>query len=367
MQMITPPSSENADRLHIYINSSPVQACIIHDLLKTNLEARVLIQCRGMTTKFSEVDKEYSCHDESMINSRKIVFDLITNLKAVQSNIKYWTIYASHGDSLLARIVCAAGGRIYYIDDGLGTYAALADYLNNGKSFKKLLLHDKQFKIPLLDINLNYLGKRHWIEGLFRCLIFIIKINLPASILFAAFSRNLYKQYFRFEPKLKWQMKLLYNPFLRLKNIENTEVPLASITSKRDRALVLLPPYLQTEPTHFLSFLEAASKICATKNYKYVYIKIHPADTKTVFSMDFNDFFPDRLVRASINTPTEVSIWAYNHNFRQVIVFNTSSTFYARKIIKSDYFTWTDLYQTITGTKSATDIVYEALIEAGCP
>lgn len=366
MQMVPLPSGESAARLHIYINSSPVQASIIHELLTTDLQTTVLIQCRGMTTQFSGIDREYICHDESLINSRKIVYSIVSELLAYQNNMEYWTIYASHGDSLLARIVFAAGGIIHYVDDGLGTYAALADFFNDGDAFKTLLLQDNRFTKPLLDRRLNYLVKPHWIEGLiYTYLRLSLQISLPLTIIFAAISRNLFKQYFRFDSDSHWRMKLLHNPFILMNNIEKTNISLVSRTIERDRVLILLPPYFQTDPVHFTDFLKAASQICRLKKYKYIYIKLHPADSRTDFPMDISKFFQKKITQIDINSPTDISIWAYNHNFQQVIVFNTSSTFYAKKLIKSDYFIWTDLYEAVTGTKSATDIVYKALAQAG--
>ena len=362
MQRIHESYRKSVGGLSIYINNSPVQAFIINDIIKNNSKFNIIINSRGMETKFPNSDKEFRCKDESLINSRYIVKNLIIDLKNINKNFRDWTLYSSHGDSLLARIICAAGGKIHYIDDGLGTYAALADFVNKRKIFKKFLLEDKQFERPMLDRHLNYLHISHAIEKLINKILKIaVKFNLGVALFGAAVSKRLYKQYFRFDSEYKWKMNLLYKPFPFLENIEITNISLNEQSSVMSRVLILLPPYLQTDPKHFEFFLQAASRICRNRKYKYIYVKKHPADSFLNFPTKIQNYFSKKIKQIDIKNPVELSIWAYNNKFQEVVVFNTSSTFFAKKLINSEFFIWTDLYESVTGEMSHPDIVCEAL------
>ena len=345
------------------MSGSPVHAYVISRLLGEREIRSIIIQFRGMSSVFPGEHETYSCPDESLLSARIQVLRMVERFRAIEPDPRNWAIFTSHGDSLLARIVCAAGGRIHYVDDGLGTYASLIDRPHDGTLFQKLLLMDLTFKKPLLDRNLRYLSRRPLTERVLNSLIgFFVGVSPRVAVFIGAVSRRLYKQYFRFDESSDWTVELICDVFKRDRNVRHCPVTVSPPVANGGRkALVLLPPFEQTDATSYDRFMRAAAQICDEKRYDAVRIKPHPCDAARELQTDAFDALAATIDVVDFSLPMETSVWAYGEGFAEVICFNTSSTFYHSMLFSASDVVWTDLFEAITGERSASDVVSSAL------
>lgn len=339
--------------INIYSNGSPIHSRTIEYLLgQSTADENIVINYRGMRMTTIRKVTGFYCKNEEYLNERshvKSIFDYINTNNEGDVRIN---LYIAHSNYLICKVHSALRlGSYSYIEDGIGTYAALIDASKGTEYFASAMSTDvtRSIRKTLRELILSNLPDffRSW------ALIFAKRTWTSQRML----SMNLFAIALRKNDVFfDWIGAEYHNVYLAISKfpaLKSFQVPLV-ISPPKIRAdrryLVLIPPQKIIGVKYFDRFVDALLGLRNTKIDFQLDYKSHPSDTEGI---DYKSIIAkNRDLRGELLTfssNNETAIVAYEMGYKGLICYDSSATLYAMSFLPPSEFECIDLCEVITG------------------
>lgn len=352
-------------KINIYANGSPIQSKVVSYLIdNTAADEHIVINNRGMSFYSKCLITEFNCSEEEYLNGRKHIVDL---LNYIQLNYGYdiqINLYLPHTNCLLAKIHSFLRmGTYNYIEDGIGTYAAILDEVTGSNYFASALAVDVRGSArtfnPLKILRSQFIRFFYGIgielsRKLWR-FSRVISINL-----FAVLIRSK-DNYFNFHDSFYGNLYISIGNFPSLNSVlipTNLAHPQNIVSNKY---LVLIPPRALIGNDYFLKFAHEISDLVKKNPTFTLEYKAHPIDkNKEDYDILIGNGAPKGNV-VVVESVNETAIWAYETGYAGIICFDSSASLYANLFLSPFKFSCFDMCKNITGRDAFSDQIVRAI------
>jgi hypothetical protein len=343
-------TSRAMKRINIYANGSPIHSRVIEFLLTRHQdEQNIVINYRGMRFHTDQPVGQFYCAAEELLNERDHVKQFVDSLGDLSDARVH--LFVAHSNYLLCKLHAARRmGPISYIEDGIGTYAALVDdalgtdFFDSAMSVDVTRTRPKTWRESLLaglppGIGRLVLAVANCTWNRNRALaIDLFTIALRKHDVFFDFSSPAYRHIYLTIPKFPGRSCV--------------PVPLTIATPIRTssaKLLVLIPPKTIIGESCFAAFAEAMLRLAhARPSCRFDY-KSHPSDTAHA---DYHLLMRHDALQGdmiTVESNNETAIVAYELGYGGLVCFDSSATLYATAFLSERGFDCIDLCLEMTG------------------
>ena len=348
-------------KVNLLVNSSPITNIIIKKIVAENkLENLIIvsIRCDKGVLNINN-DLEFYSKDTDLVSGCSEISTIFHGIfEKFGKNIEL-EAYIGHGGWLLSELLYFLPfvNKINYIEEGLGTYIGVLDFLNKNKAISdyfrkttyskcekkscktKIIIAVSQF-IPLF----SGMSKFLWKFGFLDTSILLFKIHRIsiASSFFGEIDNRKTGVFYT-----TTQLSNLKRNCLVQLNIVHPIV-------KEKKILILLPPPAHINLKGCKKFFEKIEYIIALLKDVSFYYKSHPGDTEKKLSQSLNKYFGGKICQIDDKfVDNETAVWAHEMGYTGLICYQSAAFFYAIQIGRvNDQFLSLDLSQEVSNIES---------------
>jgi hypothetical protein len=352
-------------KINIYVNGSPIHSKVISYLID-NIAAdeSIVINNRGMRFHLKDRVTEFNCAEDEYLSDRKHINDFFNYIQSKYGHDIKINLFTPHTNYLLAKIHSHMRMGVYnYIEDGVGTYAAILDEITGSNYFASAMAVDVRGGAQTLN-------PLRITKGLLVSFFYDIGTELACQLwrfsrmlsidLFALFIRTK-ENYFNFQAPLYGNFYLSKGNFPSLRSVfipTNLEHPKNVLDYKY---LVLIPPRALIGNDFFLKFANEIS-VFLKKNPTFIFdYKLHPINkNKEDLDVLIKNGAPEGDV-IEVNSSNETAFWAYEAGYGGIICYDSSASLYASWFLSPFKFSCFDMCSNVTGRDAFSDQIVRAI------